>query len=102
MNGFVIGDNDMLTGFRLVGVEGKEATSAAEALNALKEVLARKDYAIIIISQELANQSEVQLEINKTRKERTAPLIVEFPSSSGKANPVSLSELVSKSLGVRM
>jgi vacuolar-type H+-ATPase subunit F/Vma7 len=102
MNGFVIGDNDMLTGFRLVGVEGKEATSGAEALKALKEVLARKEYAIIIISQELANQSEVQFEINKTRRERTAPLIVEFPSSSGKANSVSLSELVSKSLGVRM
>jgi vacuolar-type H+-ATPase subunit F/Vma7 len=102
MIGFVIGDNDMLTGFRLVGVEGKEATSATEALNALKEVLARKDYAVIIISQEFASQKEVQLEIDKTRRERTSPLIVEFPSSIGGANPVSLSELVSKSLGVRM
>jgi vacuolar-type H+-ATPase subunit F/Vma7 len=102
MIGFVIGDCDMVTGFRLVGVEGKEATSASEALNALKEVLARKNYAIIIISQELSNQKEVQLEIDKTRRERTAPLIVEFPSSSGVANPASLSELVSKSLGVRM
>jgi vacuolar-type H+-ATPase subunit F/Vma7 len=101
MIGFVIGDCDMVTGFGLVGIDGKEAASASEALTVLKEVVG-KDYAIIIIGQELANQKEVQLEIVKTRRERTAPLIVEFPSSSGRANPTSLSELVGKSLGVRM
>jgi vacuolar-type H+-ATPase subunit F/Vma7 len=102
MKGFVIGDNDMITGFGLVGVEGKEATSEQEALIALKEALARSDLALIIISQQYSTQSVVQTEISKTRRERTSPLIVEFPSSRGSAKPASLSELVSKSLGVRM
>ena len=31
MLGYVIGDSDMITGFRLVGVEGVEVTSVDEA-----------------------------------------------------------------------
>ena len=43
MIGYVIGDSDMITGFKLVGVEGVEVTSANEAREALNRVLTRKD-----------------------------------------------------------
>ncbi len=35
MLGYVIGDNDMITGFRLVGLEGAEVNSVDEARQAL-------------------------------------------------------------------
>ena len=54
MLGYVIGDADMVTGFRLVGVEGVEATSADEAGQALDKALTRTDLAIVIISEEFS------------------------------------------------
>ena len=52
MLGYVIGDSDMITGFRLVGVEGAEVASVDEAKQALNKALSRNDLAIIIISEE--------------------------------------------------
>jgi vacuolar-type H+-ATPase subunit F/Vma7 len=102
MKCIAIRNNQMITGFKLVGVPGKEATSPKPALDALKEALTRRDLAIIILSQEFSIEPPIQQEINKTRKERTTPLIVEFPLGKGEAGETSLSQLVSKSLGVRM
>ena len=102
MLGYVIGDNDMITGFRLVGVEGAEATSVDEAEQALNKALARSDLAIIIISEEFSTQTQLHDIIDKVRRERRNPLIVELPGSKGKPNPVRLSDLISKTLGVRM
>ena len=41
MIGYVIGDSDMITGFKLVGVEGAEASTADEARQALHKALTR-------------------------------------------------------------
>ena len=51
MIGYVIGDSDMITGFRLVGVEGAEASPHDEAKQALSKALARSDIGVIIISE---------------------------------------------------
>ena len=37
MLGYVIGDSDMITGFRLVGLEGVEVNSVDEARQALEK-----------------------------------------------------------------
>ncbi len=102
MKCIAIGDNQMITGFRLVGVLGKEATSPKQTLDALKEALTRRDLAIIILSQDFSSEPQIQQEISKIRKERPVPLIVEFPSGKGEGGETSISQLVSKSLGVRM
>ena len=78
MLGYVIGDSDMITGFRLVGVEGAEVNSADEAKQALNNALARNDLAIIIISEEFSTQPQLHETIDKVRRERKNPLIVEF------------------------
>jgi vacuolar-type H+-ATPase subunit F/Vma7 len=102
MLGYVIGDSDMVTGFRLVGVEGVEANSAEEALQALNEALARNDLAILIISEELSNQPQLREIIDKVHHERKELLIVEMPGSKGKTSAVHMSDIISKTLGVRM
>ena len=102
MMGLVIGDNNMVTGFRLIGIEGAEAISVAEAKETLKEALNRNDLAIIVISEEFSGDQKIREIIDDIRRSRTVPLIVEVPGSNEKISEVNLADLVSKSLGVRM
>ena len=102
MIGFVIGDSDMITGFKLVGVEGVEATSANEARQALNKVLTRTDVGIIIISEELFTDLSIREEVDKIRQERVTPLIVALPGSKGTATEMQLSAIISKILGIKM
>ena len=99
MLGFVIGDSLMVTGFRLVGVEGAEVTSVDQAREALSNVFKRSDIAIVILSEEFSSQ--MQDEIENMRSNRITPLIVEVPGSSGTEDKNKISELLSKTLGVR-
>jgi len=102
MLGFVIGDADMVTGFSLVGVEGVEATSLEEANQALDEALARSDLAIVVVSEEFSAQQQLHERIEKIRRERREPLIVEIPGGKGKPSATRMSDLISKTLGVRI
>jgi vacuolar-type H+-ATPase subunit F/Vma7 len=102
MFGLVIGDSSMVTGFRLVGVEGAEANSAEEAKRALETALARNDLAIVIVSEEYSSQPQLQSLIAKVRSERVTPLIVEVPPSKGKTSEKKMGDIVAKTLGVRM
>ena len=102
MLGFVIGDGDMITGFRIVGVEGAEVSSVDEASQALNKALERSDLALIIISEEFSAQKQIHDVIEQIRCERTNPLVIEIPGSKGKPSETKTSDLISKTLGVRM
>jgi vacuolar-type H+-ATPase subunit F/Vma7 len=102
MLGLAIGGNNMVTGFRLVGIEGAEAFSVNEAKETLEEALTRNDLAIIIISEEFSVDQQIHEIIDEVRRSRVTPLIVEVPASGGKMSEVNLVDLISKSLGVRI
>ena|SRR5271157_4884792 len=102
MLGYVIGDADMVTGFRLVGVEGVEANSVDKARQALDKALTRPDLAIVIISEEFSTQPQLHDRIEKIRRERREPLIVEVPGSKGKPSETRMSDIISKTLGIRI
>jgi vacuolar-type H+-ATPase subunit F/Vma7 len=102
MLGYVIGDSDMVTGFRLVGIEGVEAVSVDDALHSLNKALSRNDLAIIVISEEFSNSPQLHETIDKVRRERKETLIVEVPGSRGKPAEIHMSDLISKILGVRI
>jgi vacuolar-type H+-ATPase subunit F/Vma7 len=102
MIGYVIGDSDMITGFRLVGVEGMEVSDAKDAVDALHKTLARSDVGVIIVSQSFSAAPSLRAEIDKVRQERITPLIVELPGSKGTANKTQLSDIVSKILGIKI
>jgi vacuolar-type H+-ATPase subunit F/Vma7 len=97
---FVIGDHDMVTGFRLVGVEGVEAKSPSQAKEALANCLKRHDIAIILVSEEFSHQ--ICDDIDKIRTENVSPLILEIPSSRAPSQQTRLSESVSKILGFKI
>ena len=102
MLGYVIGDNDMTSGFRLVGVEGVEVSSINEAYQALDEALGRNDLALIIISEEFSLHPQIHHVIDQIRQERRAPLIVEIPGKTGTPNEARMSDLISKIIGVKL
>jgi vacuolar-type H+-ATPase subunit F/Vma7 len=102
MIAYVIGDNDMITGFRLVGVEGVEALTTDEARHALHGALLRADIGIIIMSEALFVDSTMAEEVDKIRQERVTPLIVELPASKGPSNKMQLSAVISKILGIKI
>lgn len=102
MLSYVIGDSNMVTGFRLVGIEGAEVTSVDEAGQALNKALSRKDLAIIIISEEFSTQPQLYTAIEKARIERKETLIVQVPGSKGKPSETRMSDLISKTLGVKI
>jgi vacuolar-type H+-ATPase subunit F/Vma7 len=102
MIAFVIGDSDMITGFRLVGVEGVESDTIDDAQQALNKALTRTDIGIIIISQAYLSNHTIQEQINKIRQERISPLIVEIPASKGSSKQIQLSETISKILGIKI
>ena len=83
MIGYVIGDNDMITGFKLVGVDGVEATSAEEARFALNKALTHSDVGLIIISEAFFNDLSLREEVDKIRQERVTRLIIEILGSKG-------------------
>lgn len=102
MLGYVIGDSDMITGFKLVGIEGVEVTSVDEARRALNDALARRDVAIIIVSAVFSTQPLMREWIDKARRERKTPLIVEIPGSRGISGEIRISDIISKTIGIRM
>ena len=102
MIGYVIGDSDMITGFRLIGVEGIEVSTDNEALQALHTALTQSDIGFIIISEAFSNNPLVREEVDKLRQERVTPLIVEIPGSKEEPNKIQLSDMVSKILGIKM
>ena len=92
----------MITGFRLVGIEGVEAITPAEAKQALNKALTRSDVGVIIISEAFFTDPSMQEAVDKVRQEHVTPLIVEIPGSKGPANKMQLSDMISKILGIKM
>ncbi len=100
MLGFVIGDNTMVSGFRLAGVQGVEVTSAEQASQVLAKALKRSDLALIVVSEEFS--SALRGQIDEARRNQIGPLVVEVPGHFGSSGEITMSDLVTKTLGVKI
>jgi vacuolar-type H+-ATPase subunit F/Vma7 len=102
MFGYIIGSSDMITGFKLVGLEGAEVSSIEEAQQAFNVALARNDVAVIIVSEAFSTKSPMREQVDKTRQERVTPLIVEIPAAGSKTSEIQISDVISKTLGIKL
>jgi len=75
----VIGDRDSVLGFKALGVSTHFAYDAERA-NTLIKRMAREKYAVIFITEELA---EMCIETIDRYKARTIPAIIPIPSNQG-------------------
>ena len=100
MKVMVIGSQDAVLGFSLVGVHGKAVTTAAETNQALDDAMASEDAGIILVTEDVASLIETRMDQLKLRS--TVPLVVEIPGPQGEATDrPSLNEVVLRAIGVK-
>jgi V/A-type H+-transporting ATPase subunit F len=99
MNIRVLGNPDAVLGFSLAGIEGRKATTAAEADRALNDALAEKDLGIILVTQDAADL--IGPRMDRLLLRRTPPLIVVIPAPQGEPGP-SLRDVVRRAIGIKI
>jgi len=101
MRYFVIGDEDAVLGFSMVGVGGTAVTTDDEARRALSSAIADSTIGIIIITERIADRMRSM--VDKYIFTRQFPLIVEIPDRSGRApDRPSLRDMINAAIGIRL
>lgn len=101
MKYFVIGDEDTVLGFGLVGVKGVVATTKPEAENSFSEALKNQDIGIVIITEKTAEL--IRPLVNKYLFTSSFPLIVEIQDRSGKMQgKPGIRQMVNEAIGVKL
>lgn len=101
MKVFVIGNQEAVLGFSLVGVRGKAVSSAPQMNQALDEALATPDAGIVLVTADAAEMVQARMDLLKLRS--TVPLVVEIPGPMGVgADQPTLNEIVLRAIGVKL
>ena len=97
----VIGDEDTVLGFGIVGVLGKVATNEEETRRAFHEQLEDKDVSIIIITERLADK--IRTLVDQYLLTQSFPLIVEIPDRQGRLpGRPGIKEMVNAAIGIKI
>ncbi len=97
----VIGDEDTVLGFGIVGVLGKIATNEEETRRAFHELLEDKDVSIIIITERLADK--IRTLVDQYLLTQSFPLIVEIPDRQGRLpGRPGIKEMVNAAIGIKI
>ena len=101
MKYYIIGDEDAVLGFGLVGVEGRAAVSPQEAREALSAALEDKQVGIILITERVAEL--IRGQVDRYMYTRSFPLIVEIPDRKGPlAGKLGIREMVNQAIGIKL
>ena len=97
----IIGDEDTVLGFGMVGVSGKVAENADEAKRAFQALLEDKETSIIIITERIADM--IRSTVDKYLFTVSFPLIVEIPDRNGtKPGRPGIKEMVNTAIGLKI
>lgn len=97
----LIGDEDAVLGFGVVGVLGKVATTADEAREAFETFLQDKDIAIVIMTERIADM--MRSVVDKYLLTESFPLIVEIPDHKGTLpGRPGIKEMVNAAIGIKI
>ncbi len=101
MKYYVIGDEDAVLGFGMVGVRGRAVRSPAEASEAFREALADREIGIILITERIAELMREQ--VDRYIFSENFPLIVEIPDWEGKlGSRPPIREMVNAAIGIKL
>jgi len=101
MKYFIIGDEDTVLGFGMVGVEGEIAGNGEEAKKAFNLALKDKDVGIIIITERIAET--IRPIVDSYIFTQNFPLIVEIPDRNGPlTGRLSIREMVNSAIGIKL
>ena len=101
MNFFVIGDEEIVTGFRFVGVDGSVAYSRAEALEAFTRATTAGSIMVLIVTEQVS--ALIAEEVMNWQFNGSYPLVVEIPGIEGHLeNRRSLIDSIREAVGVHV
>jgi V/A-type H+-transporting ATPase subunit F len=101
MKYFIIGDEDAVLGFGLVGVAGRTVRSPQEAQEAFSGALEDKEVGIVLITERVAEL--IRPQVDRYVFTRSFPLIVEIPDRQGPlAGKPGIREMVNKAIGIKL
>jgi len=101
MNYVVIGDEDAVLGFGMVGVQGHVARNPNEAEAAFRTALENRDIGIVIITERVAELIRPLVDDYMFTEE--FPLIVEIPDRGGRIEGrPGLREMVNRAIGITL
>jgi V/A-type H+-transporting ATPase subunit F len=101
MRYFVIGDEDAVLGFGLVGVRGQAAATPEEAQRAFGLALEDKEVGILIITERAAEL--IRPQVDRYMFTQNFPLIVEVPDRLGPvAGRAGIREMVNQAIGIKL
>jgi V/A-type H+-transporting ATPase subunit F len=99
MKFYVLGDDDTVLGFRLVGVPGRVVEGRDDTLAALKEAIDDKEVGVVLITEKIA--AGVRDEVEARHFGLGFPLVLEIPDSSGPdPGRLDIQEVVRRAIGV--
>ena len=97
----IIGDEDAVLGFGMVGVSGKVAANADEARRAFQAILEDEETCIIIITEPVADM--IRSIVDKYLFTESFPLIVEIPDRGGsREGRPGIREMVNAAIGLKL
>jgi len=98
---FVVGGEELVVGFRFVGVPGTVVGSPEEALAAFRAVTADKKIKVLIITEQVA--AMIPREVMDWQLGGAYPLIVEIPDVQGHVqNRTSLIDSIREAVGLHV
>jgi V/A-type H+-transporting ATPase subunit F len=101
MDYYIIGDEDAVLGFRLVGVHGQTAASREQAEAAFREAIQNENIGIIIITERVAEL--IRPLVNRYLFREKFPLIVEVQDRLGPmAGKSDIRSLVNEAIGIKL
>ena len=101
MKYYVIGDEDTVLGFGMVGVDGSIVNTVDEAKIAIKRAIDDKSIGIIIITERIANF--IRDTVDRYVFTLSFPLIVEVPDRTGPLKgKKSIRDAVNSAIGIKL
>jgi V/A-type H+-transporting ATPase subunit F len=101
MNFFVLADEDIVLGFRYVGIPGEVVDDPDEAEQAFDNAVNYPDAGILIITEKIAQA--IKDKITKWEMESSYPLIVEIPDFDGHIpDRRSLAQAIREAVGINI
>ncbi|MCK5569000.1 MAG: V-type ATP synthase subunit F [Spirochaetes bacterium] len=101
MKYFIIGDEDAVLGFGMVGVQGRTAVNPEDAREAFQSALNDKDIGIIIITERIARQ--IRTTVDRFLFKERFPLVIEIPDRKGSVpGRIGIREMVNAAIGVKI
>jgi V/A-type H+-transporting ATPase subunit F len=101
MKYYIIGDEDAVIGFGMVGVQGRAVKDKGEAEAAFRHALDDREIGIIIITERITQL--IKATVDRYLFRERFPLIVEIPDRKGPVpGRIGIREMVNAAIGISL